>query len=215
MNAIAINSSPNMGKGNTTLVLDPFLEGMREAARWSAQLKVPVIVHNAASSMKVVEEICRTPAEVVAGHSNHPTFEVEECVEHGRKIKGLGKVVDVSSLDMFEARQMCDSPEIVHALMKAGVVDTITTDYGGGLWDSILLVIESAVNAGLVNLAAAIAMTSHNVVRALPLLAPERGLIARGKVADLTLVNEKKISVVDKVIIGGKVVVEGGKPVYA
>jgi multimeric flavodoxin WrbA len=31
MNVIAINSSPNMGKGNTALVLDPFLEGMREA----------------------------------------------------------------------------------------------------------------------------------------------------------------------------------------
>lgn len=31
MNVIAINSSPNMGKGNTALVLDPFLEGMGEA----------------------------------------------------------------------------------------------------------------------------------------------------------------------------------------
>ena len=31
MKAIAINSSPSMGKGNTALVLDPFLEGMREA----------------------------------------------------------------------------------------------------------------------------------------------------------------------------------------
>lgn len=31
MKAVAINSSPNMGKGNTALVLDPFLEGMREA----------------------------------------------------------------------------------------------------------------------------------------------------------------------------------------
>lgn len=31
MKVIAINSSPNMGKGNTALVLDPFLEGMREA----------------------------------------------------------------------------------------------------------------------------------------------------------------------------------------
>jgi multimeric flavodoxin WrbA len=31
MKAIAINSSPNMGKGNTALVLHPFLEGMREA----------------------------------------------------------------------------------------------------------------------------------------------------------------------------------------
>jgi multimeric flavodoxin WrbA len=31
MKVVAINSSPNMGKGNTALVLGPFLEGMREA----------------------------------------------------------------------------------------------------------------------------------------------------------------------------------------
>ena len=31
MKAIAINASPHMGKGNTALLLDPFLEGMREA----------------------------------------------------------------------------------------------------------------------------------------------------------------------------------------
>jgi hypothetical protein len=31
MNVIAINSSPMMDKGNTAMVLDPFLEGMREA----------------------------------------------------------------------------------------------------------------------------------------------------------------------------------------
>jgi multimeric flavodoxin WrbA len=30
MKVVAINSSPNMGKGNTALVLAPFLEGMRE-----------------------------------------------------------------------------------------------------------------------------------------------------------------------------------------
>ena len=31
MNVVAINGSPNMDKGNTALVLGPFLEGMREA----------------------------------------------------------------------------------------------------------------------------------------------------------------------------------------
>jgi multimeric flavodoxin WrbA len=31
MKVIAINSSPNMSKGNTALVLDPFLQGMRKA----------------------------------------------------------------------------------------------------------------------------------------------------------------------------------------
>ena len=31
MNVLAINGSPHMGRGNTALLLDPFLEGMREA----------------------------------------------------------------------------------------------------------------------------------------------------------------------------------------
>ncbi|MHA2132071.1 MAG: flavodoxin family protein [Promethearchaeota archaeon] len=31
MKVIAINSSPNMDKGNTSLILTPFLEGMKEA----------------------------------------------------------------------------------------------------------------------------------------------------------------------------------------
>ncbi|WP_207637584.1 flavodoxin family protein [Desulfotruncus alcoholivorax] len=31
MKVIAINSSPNMGEGNTALILNPFLKGMREA----------------------------------------------------------------------------------------------------------------------------------------------------------------------------------------
>lgn len=190
------------------------LDGIREAVDLGATFKVPVIVHNAASSMKVVEEACHSQANVIAGHSNHPTFEIGECIELAKKIKSMGKVVDVSSLDMFGARQMCDSPAIVHALMRAGVVDTITTDYGGGLWDSILLVVESAVQAGILDLAAAVAMTSSNVCRAVPLLAPERGLIEKGKIADIIMVNQQKISKVDRVIIGGEVVVQNGKPTY-
>ena len=31
MKVIAFNSSPRMDKGNTALILNPFLEGMREA----------------------------------------------------------------------------------------------------------------------------------------------------------------------------------------
>lgn len=31
MNVLAFNSSPKMEKGNTALILNPFLEGMREA----------------------------------------------------------------------------------------------------------------------------------------------------------------------------------------
>jgi len=31
MKVVAISSSPSMGKSNTSLILDPFLEGMRKA----------------------------------------------------------------------------------------------------------------------------------------------------------------------------------------
>ena len=31
MKVIAINSSPNMDKGNTAAILNPFLDGMKEA----------------------------------------------------------------------------------------------------------------------------------------------------------------------------------------
>jgi len=31
MRVIAINSSPNMDKGNTALILNPFLEGLKDA----------------------------------------------------------------------------------------------------------------------------------------------------------------------------------------
>lgn len=31
MKVVAINSSPNMGKGSTAMILTPFLEGMKEA----------------------------------------------------------------------------------------------------------------------------------------------------------------------------------------
>jgi multimeric flavodoxin WrbA len=33
MKALAINSSPRKGKGNTVLILDPFLEGVKEAGQ--------------------------------------------------------------------------------------------------------------------------------------------------------------------------------------
>ena len=190
------------------------LEGMFEAAELGKVLKVPVIVHNAASSMDTVEKVCQSESNIIAGHSNHPSFEVEECVKHAKKIKSLGKTIDVSSLDMFDARQLCESTDIVLALMREGVVDTISTDYAGGYWDSILRITEKAVEEDILDLPTAVAMTSSNVCKAIPLLAPERGLIEKGKIADILLVKKEKISDVERVFINGKEVVRGGKIVY-
>jgi imidazolonepropionase-like amidohydrolase len=187
------------------------LEGMREAAEIGKTLKVPVLIHNAASSMRVVEEVCRGKADIIAGHSSHPTFEMEESVTLAKRIKALGKTVDVSTLDMFGARQMCDSADILLALIREGVVDTISTDYAGGLWDSILTAVESAVADGAASLPEAVAMTGSNVCRAIPLLAPDRGLIEKGKFADILILNPEKISEVRTAIIDGRVVVDDGR----
>jgi len=190
------------------------LDGIMEAAELGKTLQAPVIIHNAASSMATVEKACRGEANIIAGHSNHPTFEMEECVKHGKRIKALGKTIDVSSLDMFVAKQLCESAELALGLMREGIVDTVSTDYAGGLWDSILLLLEKVVKEGIMDLPAAVAMTSTNVCRAIPLLAPKRGLLEKGKIADIIMVKKEKMSEVEIVLIDGKVVVRDGKPVY-
>jgi adenine deaminase len=46
------------------------------------------------------------------------------------------------------------------------------------------------------------------------MLAPERGLIARGKIADLVVTDPQNISKVEMVFIGGRAVIEDGARVY-
>ena len=53
-------------------------------------------------------------------------------------------------------------------------------------------------------------MVTSNVARAIPRLAPRRGLIAPGMVADLVVLNHDRISEVQDVIINGLITVEGG-----
>jgi alpha-D-ribose 1-methylphosphonate 5-triphosphate diphosphatase PhnM len=96
-------------------------------------------------------------------------------------------------------------------MMKEGLVDIISTDYAGGLWDSELLLLDAAVREGAVDLPTAIAMATGNVTKVFPKLAPNRGLIEPGRVADVVVVNRDNIGKVKTVIIAGTVTVEDGK----
>jgi imidazolonepropionase-like amidohydrolase len=194
---------------------DIALYGLAEAAGQARQAGVPVLVHNAAASMTQVAAIARTGVQLIAGHSNHSSFELREAVEHAERLKEAGAIVDVSTLDTFGARRLTTGPELLYAMFAAGLVDTISTDYAGGHHDSILLAIDRSTKAGVVSLPAAVAMATANVVDAIPGLAPRRGRVIPGAIADLVVTDPRELHQVGTVMIGGEIVARGGRRVAA
>ena len=190
---------------------DIALSGLTEAADAARAAGVPVLVHNAAASMTQVAGIAGTDVRLIAGHSNHSSFEPREALEHAERLKELGATVDVSTLDTFGAGRLTTGPDLLYAMFAAGLVDTISTDYAGGHHDAILLAIDHATKAGAVTLPAAIAMATENVADAIPGVAPGRGRIVPGAVADLVVTDPGRLDRVGVVMIGGRVVVRDGR----
>ncbi|HEX5120848.1 MAG TPA: amidohydrolase family protein [Pseudonocardiaceae bacterium] len=194
---------------------DIALDGLGEAAECARRAGVPVLVHNAAASMTQVAAIARTDVRLIAGHSNHSSFELREALEHAEQLKELGATVDVSTLDTFGARRLTSGPELLYAMFESGLVDTISTDYAGGHHDPILLAIDRATKAGVVGLPAAVAMATANVADAVPGVAPRRGRVTPGAVADLVLTDPTELPRVRTVMIGGETAVRDGVRVMA
>jgi imidazolonepropionase-like amidohydrolase len=192
---------------------DVALHGIAEAAEQARESGVPVLVHNAAASMTQVAAVARTGVTLIAGHSNHSSFEMREAIEHAERLKESGAIVDVSTLDTFGARQLTTGPQLLYAMFAAGLVDTISTDYAGGHHDPILLAIDRATRAGVVTLPAAIAMATATVADAIPGLAPRRGRVVPGAVADLVVTDPAALDHVRSVLIGGEIVVRAGRRV--
>ncbi|MBF9131784.1 amidohydrolase family protein [Plantactinospora sp. S1510] len=189
---------------------DIALSGFAEAAEQARAAGVPVLVHNAAASMTQVAAIAATDGTLIAGHSNHSSFVAREAVAHAERLKELGAIVDVSTLDTFGARRLTTGPELLYAMFAAGVVDTISTDYAGGHHDPILLAIDRATRAGVLSLPAGVAMATANVADAVPGLAPRRGRVVPGAIADLVVTDPARLHHVRTVMIGGAIVVRDG-----
>ncbi|MEU8040745.1 hypothetical protein [Streptosporangium sp. NPDC049078] len=194
---------------------DIALHGLAEAAGQAREAGVPVLVHNAAASMTQVASIAETDVTLIAGHSNHSSFELREAVEHAGRLKEMGAIVDVSTLDTFGAQRLTTGPELLYAMFSAGVVDTISTDYAGGHHDPILLAIDRSIKAGVVSLPAAVAMATANVADAIPGVAPRRGRILPGTIADLVLTDPAELHHVGIVMVGGEIVARAGRRVAA
>ena len=89
----------------------------------------------------------------------------------------------------------------------------LSTDFAGGFCDGVLVGVENTVKVGAASLPKVIETCTSRVAQVFPLLAPERGLIAKDMVADLVITDPVEVSKVQTMLIGGAVVVENGKRV--
>ena len=187
---------------------DTALDGLREAGEYGRRLGLPVMVHNSAPSARVVLELAEAGTPLVAGHSNHTTFLLEEACEQARTLRERGATVDISTLGVFrgpeeDARRFC-------TMIREGLVDTISTDYNAGDHDPMPLAIERCLAAGAATLPRLVALATSNVAKAYPKLAPNRGELARGRVADIVVAEMPHVSHVRHVVIGGTTAVKDG-----
>ena len=185
-------------------------EGIKEAADFSIKYNLPVIFHNAAASKDAVLEVAkRLGPKLIAGHSNLYD-DKDEMLEVAQELKKLGAIIDVCSGDTFGAKQLFSDIEPTLTMIEEGIVDIISTDFMGGNWDSMLRVLEAAVERKKISLPKAVAMATSNVVKAIPRLAPNGGVIEEGKTADIVILDKKRLSKVQHVIINGIPVVADG-----
>ena len=194
---LSVEDTREIVSGIVLPAFDIALPGLAEAAEQARRAGVPVLVHNAAASMTQVAAIAKTDVRLIAGHSNHSSFELREALEHAERLKEVGAVVDVSTLDTFGARRLTTGPELLYAMFSAGLVDTISTDYAGGHHDAILLAIDHATKAGVVTL------PRRSRWRRRTSRTPSRvwrrgGAVCPGAVADLVVTDPAQLDRVDR-----------------
>jgi len=178
---------------------DAIIEGID----YSKRLNVPIVVHNSPDTQESVLEAAKALGPMlVAGHSNF-MFTPDEAVSQAKRIKADGGLVDILTGDSLGAKQLLQTPEVGLALLRAGVVDLISTDFCGGFHDPILQFLEFAIEEGAIGLAQGVAKCTHNVAAAIPGLAHNRGLITEGSIADLCITEKDRLSRVKHIFIGG------------
>jgi imidazolonepropionase-like amidohydrolase len=201
-------------------VMPPIAHALDEfplATKFAAESGLPVMFHSSSVSRDALLAVAREyagKATLVAGHANHNTYTVDDSVATARQLRELGVVLDVSTLDGVLTRWRNDMDR-TEALASEGLIDTISTDYANGHWDSILEGIHYLVSHKFCALAGAVAMATGNVARNYQALAGDRGLLQAGKLADVVIADAVNPGRVQTVLIGGEVVVRSGWPQWS
>jgi hypothetical protein len=165
---------------------------------------VPVIVHHTPGTYEIcLEAAAELGPRLICAHSNFQAPDAATAVAHARALRERGARIDIMSGDAWGAREFHPTPEVTLALLGSGVVDLISTDYAGGFWDPMLLVVEKAAELGAITLERGVQMVTGAVADAVPLLAPQRGTIEPGKVADLVVTAPGSLSTVRQVFVSG------------
>lgn len=187
------------------------LEGYEEAAKEAIRLSVPLMCHNAPTSMKKVHEIAKMGVQhFIACHSNY-LFTTEEAVENGKFLKNFyGVTLDAAVHDPFGQKHLVATPDNLFAFYENDLIDVISTDFANGQCDSMLKAIEEGTKRNLVSLPKAVAQGTTNVTEVLPGIAPRLGLLAPGYIADVLVVNYPNVSEVERIYIGGKLIAKDG-----
>jgi alpha-D-ribose 1-methylphosphonate 5-triphosphate diphosphatase PhnM len=136
-------------------------------------------------------------------------FTAEQAVHYAGELKARGALIDISTLDCIETRWRNDAVNI-DALIEAGYVDTISTDFAGSHWDGILKAVHRMVRNKQLSAPAAVALATGNVANIFPQLAGDRGLLAKGRRADVVITDSTNLSRVKHVLIAGRLVVRNG-----
>ena len=186
-------------------------EAILETIEYVPKLGIPTSIHTEPAAMEVLLEAARALGpQLIATHVNHH-FSTEELIKVAKEIKKTGAWIEVLTADLFSARQIEADPKPTFALLEQDLGDVIITDYSGGYHDSILLLIKKSIEQGVTTLPKAIRMATSSPASIIPGLAPQKGLIEPGKVADIIIVDKDDITNVRYVIIAGRIVVEDGR----
>lgn len=183
------------------------IEATYESAAVAKRLGVPVLLSNNTVMKEALREISKELGSLlIAVHSNHPSFSQDEAIEQAKFLKSNGAVIEVSTGDHLGLARMFTSGEVTRAMFRMGLVDLLSTDHTGGYFEPILRVIEWLVAEGTSSLGEAITYGTQNPARAIPRLAPNCGVLAPSRTADIALVNKDRLSEVIAVISDGRLV---------
>lgn len=190
------------------------LDSYKECTELAVKYDVPLIIHNAPTSMKTIQEAAKMGANnFIAAHSNY-LYTKDEAIENTLKLKqNKGVIIDAAVHDPFGAKKLVATPENLFAFFEQDLLDIFSTDFAAGEWDSMLLAIDEVVSRGLTTLPKAVAKGTKNVAEAVPGIAPNLGLLAKGYDADIVVTEYPHVANVDKVLIAGQVYVDGGRRV--
>jgi len=180
-------------------------QALDEAIDSGHRHNLPLILHHTPTTHPMVLDAARQFGDrVIASHSNFQARDPDEAARRARAVRQRGGLVDIMSGDAFGARQFQATPAVTFRLLADGLVDLISTDYAGGFWDPMLLIVEKAYEAGAISLEEGVRLLTSAPADAIPGLAPDRGRLQSEAVADLVVTDPGRLSQVREVLVSGQ-----------